>query len=153
MRLFMITGIYRAKNVKLVLDMSKIDAGNLTVTIPVAELLGDPGILSEVLKLNATVNFEKSGAHYRPFETEELIYAVGYAEVPLRWYAPKNLHGRVLSRETSWKYMSTDAGEEDDFNEDREDIMELGDPVDESNEANVDFIYAEDFVFKDNLEV
>jgi predicted nucleotidyltransferase len=143
----MITGIHLAKNVKLIFRASDKKEKEAAVTIPVAELLGDPGILGKVLDVGGSVTWDSSDSDSQSFEADEFIYGVNYTKVKVHFYSPKDLEKLPLSTDSVWKYMSTDAGEDENSDEEAVNMVNL--ELAESSEVNAEegTVYEEDFEF------
>ena len=81
LRLHLVIGLQIIENASLVLNRSDAVEARLAAQVPLAELLGDPGVLSRLLDPSAEAHLELIRSSGQRFSVAETVHAVRYAEV------------------------------------------------------------------------
>ncbi|KAK4139517.1 uncharacterized protein C8A04DRAFT_33023 [Dichotomopilus funicola] len=139
LRLHFVIGLQTIKDASLVLRRSNTVEARLAGQVPVAELLGDPGVLTRLLDPKAEVNVEFIRSAGQKFSVAETVHAVRYALVRFEYLSSRKL-ARLLGKMrlpkssletgTRWVVMGADAGgpsvsdQEIESEDELEDIIE-----------------------------
>jgi len=140
LRLHLVIGLQIIENASLVLNRSNAVEAKLAAKVPLAELLGDPGVLSRLLDPKAEAHIELIRSSGQKFSVAETVHAVRYAEVKFEYWSSRalarlmgkmNLPTSSLETDTRWVVMGTDAGgpsvgeEEGEESEPEDEVLDM----------------------------
>ncbi|KAF9768560.1 hypothetical protein IL306_014159 [Fusarium sp. DS 682] len=145
LRLYYVIGLQTVRDASLILTgLSHVEA-KLSAQLPLAQLLGDPGVLANLVNPSAKADVQLVKSAGQKFSIAEAVYGVRYGVITFKYLSSRSiarmlgkmdLEQAQLEQGTRWVVTGTDAGGEvdtdsDDSEDDVEDMIEANLNVDE----------------------
>lgn len=127
-KLYLVVSIHTVKDIKITVSAARSWEARTSITVPVTAIVGDPSVLfgSPLGNPGISATMDTNKADSQSFNVDEMIYAVQYRRIKMRWFRSKQVEKDFfLDKKTRWQTIEGTRGGGSAGDRVREDILDV----------------------------